>query len=165
MASPSYLLGPLPLDHRKSPIKFERKLEYPRIVGSVPRCGDLSKGGGVDKAGDGRHRKVRRVGYVEDFGAKLKVRGFGGLEFLKKGEVKAVESRPEDLRRSAAQRRIVGLSDRRGDRRIGKRSRIHPFVDVMTSADRILSRHEQGVAAKISRRRIRTRNSHKACKT
>src|SRR5207249_1357585 len=144
------------------PVKFQRELDLPWIVGPVPQAGDLPESRLVAKVQEARARvsKLRRIGQIEKLGAKLQVSGFRSPDGLEQGEIHAVEPRTVGLRVTATKEpdacqgntawgtvykrsrrtQLAGLSEGCG---------IDPLVDVMGSRVDALSRDEQGGATKV----------------
>src|SRR5262249_46162112 len=108
---------------RRLPIKLERKLNLARVVRIVARRGDFAEGFGVGEIprGGEREREVRCVGEIEKLHAEFEPGALADRELFEEREIHAAEGRPGDLRRGAAQRRIIGLSDGFRGLRIGER--------------------------------------------
>jgi len=92
------------------------------------------------------------IGQVEDFGAKLHFGSLGDAESLEGREIHAVKTGAVELRRSSAQRGVVGLPDGRSDRGAGERRRINPVIHIVRTGGYALAGNQQGVAAVIRSR-------------
>ena len=83
------------------------------------------------------------IGEVEELGAEFDARSFGGPEFLEKRKVEPMKSRAKDLSARTAQWGEVGLTIGGNDGRISEGGWIHPLVNIMFSADRVLSGYKE----------------------
>src|SRR5271157_1646319 len=100
-------------------VELQRKLDLPRVVGTVAggRNGPEGRGGFV--VGITRQREVRMVANVEEFGAEFQASLLRGLELLEQRVIEPMESGADDLRGAAAQWRVIALPDSGGRRGIG----------------------------------------------
>ena len=110
---------------RRSEIELERELDFPLIVLQVASRGYLSKStrrSVIQRAGRRNHpvatitrrREVGMVADIKDFRPELQTRPFRSRKLLKERGVHAVEARPQEIRGSAAQRRVITLAHRSG---------------------------------------------------
>ena len=80
---------------------------------------------------------------IEELGTKFESDSLGCLKLLKQREIEAMKAGTVDLTARSAQRRQIGLPVDGDDRGIGERRRIHPLIDIVFSAERVLARHKQ----------------------
>src|SRR5206468_5962418 len=123
----------------RSEVELQRELDLPRVVRTVF---------GARRRTEQRRRKVRVhavaaaeigvVRQVEELRSELESRAFRGTDVLEQRPVEAMEPRPCELRRGPAERREVTLPNCRGNRRIGKRLRVCPLIDVVRPSEDVL---------------------------
>src|SRR6185437_14985892 len=83
---------------------------------------------------------------IEELRAEFNPGAVGYLELFEQREIEAVKTRTGHLTSRSAQRSEIGLSIHSDNRRIRECRRIHPLIDIMFSAYRILSRNHQSDA-------------------